>query len=52
MGEFQACSPGLAQDFMEWAWKVAAEKYMGKKKKKTGKNVTIREGGTKYEISE
>ena len=50
MGEFQAYSPGLAQDFMEWPWKVAAEKYWGEKK--TGKNVTIREGGTKYEISE
>ena len=52
MGEFQAYSPGLAQDFMEWAWKVAAEKYWWEKKNKTDKNVTIREEGTKYEISE
>ena len=32
MGEFQACRPGFAQDFMEWTWKLAAEKYQGENK--------------------
>ena len=44
MGEFQACSPGLAQDFMEWAWKVAAEKYQEKKKKKQARTSRLEKG--------